>query len=53
MTNHITLSDFPASCSCMKLTSKQGRPYWFRTCGSREYGKKKIPENPGFFLTVP
>ncbi len=32
MTNHITLSDFPASCSCMKLTSKQGRPYWFRTC---------------------
>lgn len=24
--------DFPAACSCMKLTSKQGLPYWFRTC---------------------
>lgn len=22
----------PASCSCMTLTSKEGRHYWFRTC---------------------
>lgn len=28
----IDKTEFPASCSCMKLTSKQGLPYWFRTC---------------------
>lgn len=29
------MKDFPSmipACSCVKLTSKQGLPYWFRTC---------------------
>ena len=26
------IHEFPASCSCLALTSKQGRSYWFRTC---------------------
>ena len=26
------IHEFPARCSCLALTSKQGRSYWFRTC---------------------
>lgn len=26
------MAEYPASCSCMMLTSKCGRVYWFRTC---------------------
>lgn len=26
------IHEFPTSCSCLALTSKQGRSYWFRTC---------------------
>ncbi len=31
MKKQLILPVFPA-CSCVKLTSKQGLPYWFRTC---------------------
>ena len=31
MKRQLILPELPA-CSCVKLTSKQGLPYWFRTC---------------------